>query len=191
MSTYPFLSDDWVSEARRIREEYDSGATVPHQVKMNLVITEVPFGDGAIDAHLDTTEGHLKLETGHIDPADLKVTLDYATAKAILVEGNPQVGMQAFMAGKVKVEGDMAQLMMLQGAAPDENAQDVAKRLCVAQAAHMSGVQQIENSIGPDDFFAVLTPLRAHSRQLVHCVKFGKGLHLTQLSCMLCVKLRT
>ena len=61
-------------------------------MRMNLVITEVPFGDGAIDAHLDTTGGSLKLETGHIDLVDLKVTLDYATAKAILVEGNPQVG---------------------------------------------------------------------------------------------------
>ena len=26
-------------------------------MRMNLVITEVPFGDGAIDAHIDTTEG--------------------------------------------------------------------------------------------------------------------------------------
>ena len=47
-------------------------------------------------------------------------------AKAILVEGNPQVGMQAFMQGKVRVEGDMAKLMMLQGAPPDANAQAVA-----------------------------------------------------------------
>ena len=98
-------------------------------MRMNLVITEVPFGAGAIDAHMDSSDGRIKLETGHIDPVDLTVTLDYATAKAILVEGNPQVGMQAFMAGRVKVEGDMAKLMMLQGAAPDESAQEVAKRL--------------------------------------------------------------
>src|SRR5579863_4357360 len=130
MAQFPFLSDEWVGEARRIREEYGgSGGAVAQQMRMNLVVTDVPFGDGAIDAHLDTSDGQLKLETGHIDPVDLTVTLDYATAKAILVEGNPSVGMQAFMAGKVKVEGDMAKLMMLQGAAPDETAQEVAKRL--------------------------------------------------------------
>lgn len=133
MSTYPFLSDEWVAEARRIREEAeaegDGGSAVPHQMRMNLVITEVPFGDGSIDAHMDTSEGAMKLDTGHIDPADLKVTVDYATAKAILVEGNPQAGMQAFMAGKVKVEGDMAKLMMLQGAPPDARAQEVASKL--------------------------------------------------------------
>ena len=130
MTTYPFLSDDWVAEARKIREEYEgSGGSMPHKMKMNLVITEVPFGDGAIDAHMDSTDGALKLELGHIDPADLKVSLDYPTAKAILVEGNPQAGMQAFMAGRIKVEGDMAKLMALQTLPPDETAQQIAKRL--------------------------------------------------------------
>jgi putative sterol carrier protein len=127
---YPFLSDEWVSEARKIREEHEvEGTTIPYQMKMNLVITEVPFGEGAIDAHVDSTEGSLKLEFGHIEPADLEVSLDYLTAKAILVDGNPQVGMQAFMAGKIRVEGDMMKLMALQTIPPNENAQQMAKRL--------------------------------------------------------------
>jgi hypothetical protein len=130
MATYPFLSDDWVTEARKIRQEFDGrGGAVPHQIRMNLVITEVPFATGAIDAHMDSTDGQLKLDLGHIEPVDLKVTLDYGTAKLILVEGNPQAGMQAFMAGKVKVEGDMAKLMVMQAAPPDATAQEVAARL--------------------------------------------------------------
>jgi len=130
MATFPFLSDEWVAEARRIREEYEGkGAVVPHQMRMNLVVTEVPFGPGDIDAHLDTTEGAVKLERGHIEIVDLKVTIDYVTAKAILVEGNPQAGMQAFMAGRIKVDGDMSKLMALQGAAPDPTAAEMAVRL--------------------------------------------------------------
>jgi len=130
MATYPFLSDEWVTEARKIREEFEGkGGAVPHQVRMNLVITEVPFQAESIDAHMDSSDGQLKLDLGHIDPADLKVTVDYGTAKAILVEGNPQAGMQAFMAGKIKVEGDMAKLMALQAAPPDATAQEVAGRL--------------------------------------------------------------
>ena len=47
-----------------------------------------------------------------------------------MIEGNPQVGMQAFMAGKVKVEGDMAKLMALTaGPAPDASAVEMANRL--------------------------------------------------------------
>ncbi len=130
MATFPFLSDEWVSEARKIREEYEGkGAVVPHQMKMNLIVTEVPFGTGAIDAHLDTSDGAVKLELEHIEVVDLTVTLDYATAKAILVEGNPQAGMQAFMAGRIRVDGDMSKLMALQGAAPDPTAAEVATRL--------------------------------------------------------------
>jgi putative sterol carrier protein len=71
----------------------------------------------------------VKLERGHIEPVDLSVTLEYATAKAILVDGNPQAGMQAFMAGRIKVDGDMSKLMALQGQAPDPTAAEVATRL--------------------------------------------------------------
>ena len=42
-------------------------------------------------------------------------TTDYGTAKDVFISGNPQAGMQAFMAGKVKVQGDMTKLMMSQG----------------------------------------------------------------------------
>jgi len=66
---------------------------------------------------------------GHIDPVDLKVTLDYDIAKAILIEGNPQAGMQAFMAGKIRVEGDMAKLMQLQGGTPHPSAAELAARI--------------------------------------------------------------
>ena len=128
---YPFLSDEWLEEARRIRAEYEGKAmSFPHAVRMNLVVTVVPFGDKDIDAHMDTSTGELVLDVGHLETPDLKVTVDYDTAKAILIEGNPQAGMQAFMAGKVKVEGDMAKLMALSaGPPPDASAAEMANRL--------------------------------------------------------------
>ncbi len=131
MATYPFLSDEWISEARSIRAELAGDAEAPSgvKVKANLVVTEVPFGNSSIDAHLDTTGAGVEVDTGHIDDAELKITLDYSTAKSILIEGNAQAGMQAFMAGKIKVEGDMSKLMALQAAPPDATAEAVTKRL--------------------------------------------------------------
>jgi putative sterol carrier protein len=127
---YPFLSDDWMVAARKIQEEYaGKGSPTPHQVRMNLVITEAPGRDEPVEAHMDSTSGELKLEQGHLDNPDLVVTTDAATAKAIFVEGNPQAGMQAFMAGKVKVQGDMTKLMAMQTAAPDPVAVEVQQRL--------------------------------------------------------------
>ena len=129
MSRHQFLSDEWVAEARKIREEHDGAGVVPHKVRMNLVITEVPFAEAPIDAHMDTTTGEIRLDLGHLDEPDLKVTVDYATAKSILIEGSPQAGMQAFMAGKIKVEGDVSKLMALQAAPVDVRAQHIAQRL--------------------------------------------------------------
>jgi putative sterol carrier protein len=129
MATYQFLSEEWLDEARSIRAEFDGKGAISHAIRMNLVIGEVPFGDGIVDAHVDTTSGELVLDTGHIDLVDLTVSLDYDVAKAILVEGNPQAGMQAFMSGKIKVEGDIAKLMALQSMPPDPVASEIAARI--------------------------------------------------------------
>jgi hypothetical protein len=129
---YPFLSDEWFVEAHKIRAEYDGKVPpIAHSVRMNLVVTGAPFKETDVDAHMDTSSGDLMMDTGHLENPDLKVTVDYDTAKAILVEGNPQAGMQAFMQGKVRVEGDMAKLMALQAqpAASDPNAAEMAARL--------------------------------------------------------------
>ncbi|HUQ63739.1 MAG TPA: SCP2 sterol-binding domain-containing protein [Acidimicrobiales bacterium] len=133
MVKHPFLSDEWVAEAERIREEFrDAGPPLTVTVRMNQVITEVPFGDGVIDAHLDTSSGQLDLGLGHLDDPDVTVTLDYATAKAVFVDGTPQAGMQAFMAGKVKVQGDMTKLIeaMQQQATPSvPEAEEFSERI--------------------------------------------------------------
>ncbi|MGH9188231.1 MAG: SCP2 sterol-binding domain-containing protein [Acidimicrobiales bacterium] len=130
MPKFKFLSDEWVAEAKKIREEYHGKGTPPaHSVKMNQIITDHPFGGDPINSHMDTSGGDVEMDLGHIDDAEVTVTLDYETAKAILVEGNPQAGMQAFMAGKIKVQGDMTKLMALQQTSPDPTAIEVAAKI--------------------------------------------------------------
>jgi hypothetical protein len=130
VAQYPFLSDEWMVEARKIREEYAGKSDqAPPIVRMNQVITDVPFGEGTLQAHLDTSDGEAKMDLGHLDKPDLTVTLDYATAKAILVEQDAQAGMQAFMSGQIKVQGDMTKMMALQSQPPDETAKEIADRI--------------------------------------------------------------
>ncbi|MGI8775884.1 MAG: SCP2 sterol-binding domain-containing protein [Acidimicrobiales bacterium] len=113
MPTYPFLSDEWITGARAIREELrGSEQAVTNPVRMNQVITDVPFGEGTIRAHIDTTSGGLDMDLGHLEVADVTVTLDYDTAKAVFVDGTREAGMQAFMAGKVRVQGDLTKLIV-------------------------------------------------------------------------------
>ena len=127
---YKFLSDEWMTEAKKVREEFaGKGTPVAHAVRMNQIITDVPFGEGTVNAYMDTSGGELDMEIGHLENPDLTVTIDYETAKAIFVDGNPQAGMQAFMAGKIKVQGDMTKLMAMQSGTPDPTAQEVAARI--------------------------------------------------------------
>jgi putative sterol carrier protein len=116
---YQFLSDEWIDAARKLREESAAPARALQPVKMNLTITDVPFGDGSVNAHMDSTSGELVLEVGHLDAPDVTATLDYETAKAMMVDSNPQAAMQAFMAGKIKLTGDMTKAMALQSGPTD------------------------------------------------------------------------
>jgi putative sterol carrier protein len=129
---YEFLTEEWIGAAKEIQESSPAPSGAPaHVVKMNMVITAAPFkGEGEeIQAHMDTTDGEVKMDLGHIDAPDLTVTVDYDTAKAIFIDQNPQAGMQAFMAGKIKVQGDMTKLMAMQQGTPDPAAADVAAKI--------------------------------------------------------------
>jgi putative sterol carrier protein len=127
---HAFLSDDWIEAAKAIRDKYaDQTSLVPPKMKMNQVITDVPFGDGSVLIFIDTTEGIMHMEKGQLDAPDLTVTTDYATARAIFVNQDAAAGMQAFMSGKIRVQGDMTKLMAMQAQAPDDAAKLVAEEI--------------------------------------------------------------
>ena len=131
-AVHAFLSDEWVAAARALREEYRGSVPAFDQVvRINLVITAVPFGDGTTEAHVDTSGGDLFVDLGHLEGAELTLTLDYDTAKALAVEGDPQAATQAFMGGRIKTQGDLTKLLLLlaQPPTPTDEAKQLAERL--------------------------------------------------------------
>jgi putative sterol carrier protein len=126
--SYPFLSPEWMDAAKAIREKYeDQASAITISVKMNQVITDVPFGDEDMKLYLDTSSGVLVMEPGELETPDLTLTTDYDTAKKIFVDQDQAAGMQAFMAGKIKVQGDMMKMMAMQTGMPqDEIAKTIA-----------------------------------------------------------------
>jgi hypothetical protein len=129
--SFPFLSPEWIEAAREIRERYSSQtAPIEVAVKVNQVITDVPFGDGDLYAHIDTSNGDVDLDLGHLDEPDATITLSYETARALLVERDPAKAMQAFMSGGIQVEGDLMKVMAMQATTPqDELALTVAEEI--------------------------------------------------------------
>ena len=125
--THQFLSDEWMTAVREIREKYADRATpVPYKIKLNQVITDVPFGDGEVRLYVDTSDGTMSLEKGQLDDAEVTLTTDYDTARAVIVDQDQAAAMQAFMSGKIKVQGDMTKLMMMNATPQDDIAKQVA-----------------------------------------------------------------
>ena len=123
--SHQFLSESWIEAARDIRHRY-AGDVPPIDVvvRINVITTKVPFGDGSISAYIDTSNGSLEMELGSIEESDLTVTTDYETARKLFVEQDPTASMQAFMAGRIKVEGDITRLMVMQTSLPQTDKTD-------------------------------------------------------------------
>ena len=117
-----FLSDEWILAARGIRERHEANIpAIPATIRINVVAVGVPFGDGTVHAHIDTTDGGLSMDLGALENPDVTVTTDYETARKLFVEQDPASTMQAFMGGKIKVEGDITKVMALQVSMPQDD----------------------------------------------------------------------
>jgi len=123
--SHQFLSESWIEAARDIRHRYAGDVpAIDVVVRINVITSKVPFGDGSISAYIDTSNGSLEMELGSIEEADLTVTTDYETARKLFVEQDPTASMQAFMAGRIKVEGDITRLMVMQTSLPQTDKTD-------------------------------------------------------------------
>ena len=129
---YTFLSEEWMDAAREIRGRYEGRLPeVSTAVRINQVITDVPFGDGVVHAFIDTSNGSMVFELGQLDEPDAVVMTDYETARAMLVGRDPAILMQSMMQGRVQLQGDMMKLLaaMQAQAAPNELAEQLADEI--------------------------------------------------------------
>lgn len=114
---YQFLSSEWIEAIRQIRDEYRDrvgaqlGQLVADPLAVNLVITEMP--DGAADtlAHSVTAPRGADLDLGHLDEAAITVTLDFETARSVVIEQDLTSVMRAFVFGKLRIDGDIGSLL--------------------------------------------------------------------------------
>jgi putative sterol carrier protein len=116
---HEFLSDDWIAAAKAIRDKYAADVPKMPSIKMNQIITDAP-GGSEIKMYMDSSSGEMVMDKGELPDAEVTLTLPYDVAKKQMVDQDAAAAMQAFMSGKVKVQGDMMKLMSLQGMGTDE-----------------------------------------------------------------------
>ena len=106
---HKFLSDGWFAAAEQLIKEHAPSAPPGTNLVMNLEVSE---GDETKKFHMGSRDGAALFGQGHDDGADVTLSTDIDTAREVFISNNQQAGMQAFMAGKVRVQGDMAKMMM-------------------------------------------------------------------------------
>jgi putative sterol carrier protein len=141
--TYAFLSDDWIDAALAMHDEFADKVPTPDQtIKMNLIINDTPFGPADILLHIDNSDGLPRISRDHVDGADVTITTDHPTARDLFVSGDQSLAMQAFMTGKIRVDGDITKLMAMQAGAMTSNEEltsvrdEVTRRLQDLTAPH-------------------------------------------------------
>lgn len=126
-----FLSDDWFTEVDRLTEEAGDLNLPPalSDLAINLNVTDSSEGDVA----MALSNG--KLKKGNDDSAETGLTLDADTLKKVFLEFDMSAAMEAFMSGKIKVDGDMSKLMALQTAQPSAEQKDLFKKVLAVTEA--------------------------------------------------------
>jgi hypothetical protein len=104
-----FLSDEWFAKVKEITE--DAGELeIPGPLKDLTFNLTVSMEDGSEKkVHMNAGQ----FGQGHKD-APVTILLPGDVARKIFIEQDQQAGMQAFMSGQMRVEGDVTKLMMLQ-----------------------------------------------------------------------------
>ena len=115
-----FLSDEWFAKVKEITD--DAGdIEVPGPLKdltFNLTVSMADGAEKKVHMHAGQFgEGHKDAPVTILVPADI--------ARKIFIDQDQQAGMQAFMSGQMRVEGDVTKLMVLQSVQPTDDLKDL------------------------------------------------------------------
>ncbi len=109
-----FLTEDWASDVTTALNTHEGFKNAIGAADLSIQFNTSDAPEGEVDYYLRASGGSTELGIGSVESPDVTVKQSYDTAIAISKgELNTQT---AFMTGKLKVSGNLAKLMMHQGA---------------------------------------------------------------------------
>lgn len=123
-----FLSDEWFLEVERLTAEAGDLNLPPAltDLVLNLHVAGTDMGD--VSAMLKNGT----LVKGSDESAETTLSLDADVLKKVILEFDMSAAMEAFMSGKIRVDGDMGKLMALQTASPSAEQKKLFKDVLAA-----------------------------------------------------------
>jgi hypothetical protein len=122
--TYAFLSDEWFTKVDELIAAAGDLQIPPAMkaVEVNVTVTS-PHGD----TPLFMKDG--LFTRGHRPGIATTLTLSVELARTIFIEGDTAAGTQAFLAGAIRVDGDLAKLVAMQTVEPSEPQKQLTRRI--------------------------------------------------------------
>lgn len=119
-----FLTDEWFAKAEQLAQEAGELNLSPALADMNV---NLKVQDDSGDIHANYSQGYL--HKGLDEAATTTLILDRDTLQSLISGFDINEVMGAFMSGKIRVEGDMSQLMALQTAKPSSEQKQLFKQV--------------------------------------------------------------
>lgn len=126
---YEFLSDAWfekVDELIAAAGELD----IPEPMKQAEVNVTVVSDGGETQLHMKDGLFY----RGHQPAMATRLTLNSDLARKIFVDGDVTAGVQGFLEGQIKVEGDLASVVKLQTTLPSEAQKRLTREIAAITA---------------------------------------------------------
>lgn len=120
-----FLTEAWFSKVDELTTQAGDLNLSPalQSLAINFIVSDVAKGV----TELSLASG--KFKKGLADNAKTTLNMDADTLKKVFLQFDMTADMQAFMTGKIKVQGDMSQLMTLQTAKPSPEQKALFKEI--------------------------------------------------------------
>ncbi len=118
-----FLSQAWFDQVNELNAQAGDLNLPPNlaSIILNASVT------GEQGANLYLKEG--KIHQGNTPDAISNVVIDDATLSNIISTGDVNQAIEAFMMGKIRIDGDMTQVMALQSAKPSQEQKALFKQI--------------------------------------------------------------
>ncbi len=124
----PFLSDEWFTEVEQLIATAGD-LQIPDAMKIEVNVT-INSPQGAVPLSLkDGT-----FVRGHNPAYTTSLTLADDLARKIFVDGDAAAGVQAFLEGKIQVEGDLAKVVAMQTVEPSAQQLQLTRKIAAITA---------------------------------------------------------
>ena len=119
---YEFLSNEWFA---KVDELIAKAGDLKIPAEMKAVEVNITVKSASGDKQIFLKDG--LFSPGHQPSATTKLTLTEELARKIFIEADAAAGVQAFLAGEMQVEGDIAKLVAMQTVEPSDPQKKLTK----------------------------------------------------------------